>query len=263
MRAQRNAHEMEEADDLPPPGFDDDEAFAPPPRREPPTKAGSKKDAAANGGSRAAPTRAATIKLSTVVGAAFGALMAAVGVNALALQKERHPAPWFRGVSAEDQARPAEPQPKPMTQDGLPRAGAQNAAVDPDDEPVPAPMAKPAPKAAPAASPSALAPRLPLAAAKPPERPHDATASVDRRPKDPIGELLKSGRSPAASSEPSAAVAAIQRTLAKLGYQVKIDGVIGGATQRAIAQFEHDHRLPVKGQLTARLFKEINAAARP
>lgn len=210
------------------------------------------------GGKASVPPRRAALRLSTVVGAVFGALMAAIGVNALALQKERHPAPWFKGGSAEEQGRggEAEAQPKPITHDAAPRAGAQSAALEPDDEPELPPVRQPAPRVAPApAAPAAARP-------KPPERPHDATASVDRRPKDPIGDLLKSGKTPASSAEPSAAVAAIQRTLAKLGYKVTIDGVIGPSTQRAIAKFEHDHRLPVKGQLTARLFQEITAASK-
>ena len=187
-------------------------------------------------------------RAGAVFGAAFAALMLAIGVNALTLQKERHPAPWF------DTPQAPEPGPAPSAKQSAAepatptRPAPQTAAVEPDAAPAPqAPAAKP---------------QAPAAKPKLPERPRDATASLDRRPKDPIGDLLKSGKTAAASPEPSAAVAAIQRTLAKLGYGVTVDGVIGPATQRAIAKFEHDHRLPVKGQLTARLFQEITAAAK-
>ena len=178
------------------------------------------------------------LRASTVAGAAFGAVMVAIGVNAVALQRDRHPAPWFdKAPKAQE---PAAQQSAPRPEAALPapqRPAPQSAAVEP-------------PPAAPALKPKA------------PERPRDTTASVDRKPKDPVGDLLKAGKTPSASPEPSPAVAAIQRTLARLGYAVTIDGMIGPATQRAIAQFEHDHRLPVKGQLTARLFQEITAASK-
>lgn len=182
--------------------------------------------------------RLGPLRASAVAGAAFGALMVAIGVNAVALQRDRHPSPWF------DKAPPA-PQP-----------AAQQSAAPPEPA-LPAP-ARPAPQSA-ALEPPPAAPAL---KPKAPERPRDTTASVDRKPKDPVGDLLKAGKTPAASPEPSPAVVAIQRTLVKLGYAVTIDGLIGPATQRAIARFEHDHRLPVKGQLTARLFQEITAASK-
>jgi Putative peptidoglycan binding domain len=181
---------------------------------------------------------------ATIFGAAFGALMLAIGVNALALQRERHPAPLFDQPRAEAPRRPAIPA-DPHGPDQ--RLGGAPAA----SEPVPA--------AAGAAPPSPTPPP-----AKPPERPRDATASLDKHPKDPIGDLLHSGKTPVRpGKEPSPAVAAIQRTLKKLGYKVEVDGRVGPATSKAIARFEHDHRMPVKGQLTARLFKEITAADGP
>ena len=182
-------------------------------------------------------------RAGAVFGAAFAALMLAIGVNAVALQKERHPAPWFDTPQAQPSVKQSAAEPAPPAP--------QTAALEPNAAPAPASPAAPAAK-----------PQAPAAKLKSPERPRDATASLDRRPKDPIGDLLKSGKTAAASPEPSAAVAAIQRTLVKLGYGLTVDGVIGPATQRAIAKFEHDHRLPVKGQLTARLFQEITAAAK-
>ena len=188
---------------------------------------------------------------ATVFGAAFGALMLAIGVNALALQRERHPAPWFE-PPADDVKAPDARYRESKAQDG------------PDKKPVAAaPAPTPATAGEAAAVPTAPAPAAP--ATKPSERPRETTSSLDRRPKDPVGDLLRSGHTPARTGrEPSAAVAAIQRTLKKLGYAVGVDGLVGKATTAAIARFEHDHRLPVKGQLTAKLFQEINAlTARP
>ncbi len=212
-------------------GFDAEDEPASPPKRIVP-------DRKARGLRQLRRPRAAT-----VFGAAFGALMVAIGVNAVALQKERHPAPWFDKTPHGEESAPRQGAAQPAAPARA--APQQSAALAPE----PAPPVPPPP--------------APVTKPRPPERPRDATASVDRRPKDPIGDLLKAGKTPAASPEPSAAVAAIQRTLARLGYSVVVDGVIGAATQRAIAQFEHDHRLPVKGQLTARLFQEITAAAKP
>ena len=176
---------------------------------------------------------------ATIFGAAFGALMVAIAVNALAFQKERHPAPLF---------------------DPAPQAG--DAAAPPVPRPqASAPVPRPAPQQVAAAPATVTAPPAPVLAPRLPERPRDATASLDRRPKDPVGDLLRAGHTPVqALREPSAAVAAVQRTLAKLGYGVTIDGMIGPVTQAAIARFEKDHRMPVKGQLTAKLFREISAA---
>lgn len=179
---------------------------------------------------------------ATIFGAAFGALMVAVAVNALAFQKERHPAPLFDQSVQGQEAAPM-PLVRPQAAAPLPPRS-QQAAHAPEPAAVPAPP-NPARVAAP----------------KLPERPRDATASLDRQPKDPVGDLLRAGHTPEqALREPSAAVAAIQRTLARLGYGVTIDGLIGPATQAAISRFEKDHRMPVKGQLTAKLFREITAA---
>ena len=231
--------------------FDDDEdmqfAKVPAARKRPPIVGGFEEEPDPRPATKSAAARkpgaAGTRKYrhlpqaATIFGAAVGALMVAIAVNALAFQKERHPAPLFDQAShAADAA-------------SLPAGRPQAAALQP-----------PRPQVAQLPEPVIL-PAVASAAPRQPERPHDATASLDKRPKDPVGDLLKAGRTPEpAIREPSAAVAAIQRTLAKLGYGVVVDGLIGPATQGAIARFEKDHRLPVKGQLTAKLFREITSA---
>ena len=67
---------------------------------------------------------------------------------------------------------------------------------------------------------------------------------------DPIAELIA----------PTKQVLAIQRALADFGYgQIKPTGVYDAATQGAIEKFERDRRLPVTGQISERLVRELAA----
>ena len=67
--------------------------------------------------------------------------------------------------------------------------------------------------------------------------------------------------SPARDQPPAARrVAAVQRTLTEYGYgQLKPTGTVGADTQAAIAKFERDRKLPVTGQMSDRLVKELTA----
>jgi peptidoglycan hydrolase-like protein with peptidoglycan-binding domain len=65
---------------------------------------------------------------------------------------------------------------------------------------------------------------------------------------DPVGDLINSTRR----------IAAVQRALTEYGYgQLKPTGVIGTDTQAAIQKFEKDRKLPVTGQLSDRLIKDL------
>jgi peptidoglycan hydrolase-like protein with peptidoglycan-binding domain len=62
----------------------------------------------------------------------------------------------------------------------------------------------------------------------------------------------------ATAPAPSPRVLAAQKALAKLGYgPVRLDGVPGTATKQAISRFEADRKLPVTGELSPRVVKEI------
>ena len=53
-------------------------------------------------------------------------------------------------------------------------------------------------------------------------------------------------------------VAAVQRALTQYGYgQLKATGAVGSDTQAAITKFERDRKLPVTGQMSDRLVKEL------
>lgn len=115
----------------------------------------------------------------------------------------------------------------------------------------------------PAAAVSAPLPRVRPAEAEP--RPADvkpsepaptsAKASGTQRPttvsasrSDPVGDLINSTRR----------IAAVQRALTEYGYgQLKPTGVIGADTQAAIQKFERDRKLPVTGQLSDRLIRDL------
>lgn len=55
-------------------------------------------------------------------------------------------------------------------------------------------------------------------------------------------------------------MAAVQRALAEYGYgQLKPTGTIGPDTHAAIEKFERERKLPVTGQLSDRLVRELAA----
>ncbi len=158
-------------------------------------------------------------------GAALTAVLTGIVVNALTMQHQRHPAPFF-----------------------APHPAASVAA--------PAPLAPPSP-APPAARPADDAPAIVL----PPERPASLGAVQEPTPprrSDAIGDILRE-EAPRESSRP---VLAAQNALIKLGYQVRADGVANSATLIALREFERAHGLPVSTELTPRLLRHLAAAAR-
>jgi hypothetical protein len=67
---------------------------------------------------------------------------------------------------------------------------------------------------------------------------------------DPIADLINPSR-----------LSTVQRALNEYGYgPVKASGVADEATRAAISRFEKDHNLPVTGQVTPRLRRELSAA---
>jgi peptidoglycan hydrolase-like protein with peptidoglycan-binding domain len=67
---------------------------------------------------------------------------------------------------------------------------------------------------------------------------------------DPIAELIA----------PSKQVIAVQRALSEFGYgQIKPTGIVDPETQSAIQKFERERKLPVTGQLSHRVVRELAA----
>jgi Putative peptidoglycan binding domain len=159
------------------------------------------------------------------LGAALSLALVGIAVNALLLQRERHPAPLF-GV--------ASPNP-------------------PSAAPAPAPAPPPKPVSAEHDAPPAQS-----SAALPPARPPEAAAQSSPPASDPIAELL-AGQT---DSDASRLTLAAQTALGKLGYPVKPDGKEGAATEQALRDFEHAHGLPPATEINERLVKQLTQAAR-
>jgi hypothetical protein len=198
----------------------------------------------------------------------------AIAWNALVLQTAHHPAPLFNGTAAPaaiaqpmPPARPAAPvseAPSPFVAQPLalaptppaaaPKLPSRSAIAELIRNGEPGAIAQPSPRAAsaPAAVPAAPAP-APVTARAPTAR-------------DPIAEMIRMGGPvpvPPANvgREASDTVLAGQRALAKLGYGIKADGIMGSGTRQAIERFEHDRKLPVTGEFNARTLRELTAAS--
>jgi peptidoglycan hydrolase-like protein with peptidoglycan-binding domain len=78
----------------------------------------------------------------------------------------------------------------------------------------------------------------------------NTSAMADAPSADPIAKLIA----------PSKRVTAVQRALSDFGYgQIKPTGVYDPDTRAAIEKFERDHKLPVTGQLSDRVVRELAA----
>jgi peptidoglycan hydrolase-like protein with peptidoglycan-binding domain len=83
---------------------------------------------------------------------------------------------------------------------------------------------------------------------------------------DPLANLVKSTGAPAVAPSNTAQaagqrrVAAVQRALTEYGYgQLKPTGTVGSDTQAAIQKFERERKIPVTGQVSDRLVRELAA----
>jgi hypothetical protein len=171
---------------------------------------------------------------------AAAAVVAIIG-NALMMQAGRHPAPMF-GTSMTPPALPAmaSPLPRPRPVEAAPR----NADLFASPTKL---TATPSPAAA-AAAPSPVPAPAAVAPAAQPRPPAPVPASS--RNGDPLGDLINSSRR----------IAAVQRALTEFGYgQLKPTGNVGTETQAAIQKFERDRKMPVTGQLSDRLVRELAA----
>ena len=75
-------------------------------------------------------------------------------------------------------------------------------------------------------------------------------APIPQAKPDPLADLIA----------PSKQVIAVQRALSEFGYgQIRPSGVIDAETQSAIQKFERERKLPVTGQLSHRVVRELAA----
>ncbi len=179
-----------------------------------------------------------------VAGALAFAAVSAIVANALWLQAGRHPAPLFGTVV------------------NLPAMTSAPANLLPRPRPAEADVSELKPTELKAADIRAAEPK----ATEP--------KTSDPKTSDPMGNLVKAtSTAPITNSIPrppasipgdaasgSRRVAAVQRALTEYGYgQLKPTGTVGSETQAAIQKFERTRKLPVTGQMSDRLVRELTA----
>ena len=183
------------------------------------------------------------------------AAISAIVTNALFLQAGRHPSPMFGATASAPAHQLANPLPRPRPVEAATRSIELTAADVKAAEPKAEPKAE-QPKAEPKSETmtnlvtKAAAPAAPPVAAPPAAAPPPAAVM---RPPAPV---------PVATPHSAAGrkIAAVQRALTDYGYgQLKPTGLIGADTQAAITKFERDRKLPVTGQMSDRLVKELSA----
>jgi hypothetical protein len=238
--------------------IDDDDDFtlvAEPPAR-------TRRKPSANGNRRAQGRRLGRLAFltrrpaRTVMGAIVSALLTGIVVNALVLQKEKHPAPLF--VPAEPANAPAHIRSAPAASANA-AAGRQQTETKEKDA-IGALLRPNAVEKSPAAS--APKPRDTIASLLRGNAADDArpdSERVEAKPKDSIAALIKSKAPPEAADPSSGRVAAAQQALVRLGFVLRADGAFGAATKQAIELFERDHRMPVDGDLSPRVLKRLSA----
>ena len=205
------------------------------------------------------------------------AAVAAIGVpmNALFLQDGRHPAPLFSSQPSSAVLGAPTPPARPARPSVIDSARSERDAN----------------------LPARLSPKDPIASklekldvAKSPDWSKSAPAKADPphtadKKRDAIGLLLlgdpppikasadkankadKAEKAEKAATDDKAApidknVLYAQRALLKLGYVVRSDGVLNGATRHALEKFEGDAGLPVKGRITPKLLQQLAARSR-
>lgn len=169
------------------------------------------------------------------------AAASAIIVNAVFLQSGPHPAPMFGSIVTIPPAlASSNPLPRPRPLD----------AISPFD-------------------PKVIETRPPETRATEQKAADQRTADTrsDQKYADPLADLVRSvsgGQANTPRPQPTQQggnarrVAAVQRALTEYGYgQLKPTGMIGSDTQTAIQKFERERKLPVTGQVSDRLVREL------
>jgi peptidoglycan hydrolase-like protein with peptidoglycan-binding domain len=229
-------------------------------------------------------------KARDAVGFVLGACVAiAIVVNVLFLQSGSHPAPIFQGASARVKLT--------AVADGAPTAVPRPRRTEPAALPPPTKSTAPSAPRPPGEiikdiqrelsrrgyydgvidglygprTDAAIRDFEQAAALKPSTEPNEALLqSILRAPaklvratiRATVGARPAQTPSEAAGERPTASkrVIALQRALAEYGYgQIKPSGIIDAETQAAIEKFERERRLPITGQASDRLVRELAA----
>lgn len=171
------------------------------------------------------------------------AAASAIIVNAVFLQSGPHPAPMFGSFVAVPPVLP--------TSNPLPRPRPIDAEVSPFDPKV----IETRPSEAKNAETKAVDAKV-------------GEAKGDQKYSDPLADLVRSvsggqgsasrPQQPVVQSSNPRRIAAVQRALTEYGYgQLKPTGMVGPDTQAAIQRFERERKLPVTGQVSDRMVREL------
>ena len=192
-----------------------------------------------------------------VAGLLASAAICAIVANALFLQAGRHPSPMFGSVVTLPQAAVVSPLPRPRP-------------VELTARPVEAEPPEIRPVEARGADPKHV--EIRSGDSKSDSKNPDPKNADPKNPDAMANLVVKSTGAPANVARPPAPVpataqsagarrvAAVQRALTQYGYgQLKPTGAVGSDTQAAISKFERDRKLPVTGQMSDRLVKELTA----
>jgi hypothetical protein len=181
----------------------------------------------------------------TVAGVLASVAAGAVITNALFLQAGPHPAPMFGSTVVNLAATPAAssllPRPRP--------AEADAAVAEPKQVERASDSRNPETKAAESRAGDPLASLVKTTAplSQPTTTAALSSPSNAQRPPAPIPQTAVARR-----------VAAVQRALTEYGYgQLKATGTMGPDTQVAIQKFERERKLPVTGNVSDRLVREL------
>lgn len=161
---------------------------------------------------------------TAVLLAFIGLVGVGVPLNALYFQDGRHPAPLFKSALLF-------PQTSPQVQAQRPNPPAPEKTAAAKSEAAKAPAVKPEP-----------------------------ARGAEKPSHDEIGMLISGGAPktpPKAAEKADKSVLFAQKALAKLGYPLKPDGVPGGSTRQAIEKFERANGLPVKGDITPKILRQL------
>jgi hypothetical protein len=195
-----------------------------------------------------------------LAGALAVAAIGAILTNALFLQAGRHPSPMFGSVVT---------LPAPVATNPLPRPRPIELAVRPAEpapleaKPVEAKSVDPRTSDHKTADPmtnlvvksTTSAPAAVSNVANPSAKPTSVAAVAPSNVMRPPAPIPASSQSAGARR-----VASVQRALTEYGYgQLKPTGAVGADTQAAITKFERDRKLPVTGQMSDRLVRELTA----
>jgi hypothetical protein len=191
-----------------------------------------------------------------VAGVVAFAAVSAIIANALFLQAGRHPAPMFGSVTAM-------PAPGPMAASPLPRPRPVEADVAVSEPRVAEPKVAESKVAESRVAESRVAEPKP-AEPKPADPLTSLVKATSAAPvassniARPPGPIPAAPRAETIASSGARRVAAVQRALTEYGYgQLKPTGTVGSDTQAAIQKFERERKMPVTGQMSDRLVREL------